>query len=167
MPGSLDTTNTMLAIIAAVSVLQGLVLLGVGIGAWKLYRAATATLREIDERRVQPIAAKVDGLLDRAQQVTDRVHQLTDRVHQRAERVEAAIDDTVGRVTHTATGVKSSVGDTVHKVSDAVSGLRAVLINALTTDEGNGHRQRSRFAPDHERGHLHHDETRDVREGGL
>ena len=146
MPGSLDTTNTMLAIIAAVSLLQGLVLIGIGVAGWKIYRLATQTLREIDERRVKPIAAKVEGLVDRAHHVTDRVHQITERVQKRAEKVDAAIDDAVGRVNHTATGVKSGVSDTVHRVAGAVTGLRAALVDALTTGErpgGNGHDRHS------------------------
>jgi uncharacterized protein YoxC len=175
MPGTLDTTNTWLAIIAAVAVLQGLVIIGLGIAGWKIYRAATAAMRDIDEKRIKPIAAKVDSVID-------RVHQITDRVHQRAERVEAAIDDTVGRVNHATTGVKSSVSETVHKVSDAVTGLRAALVNALTTEESgaNGRSGHSRFAHDPsvapgparvvpmgERGHIDDDGTRQVREGGF
>lgn len=135
MPGTLDTTNAMLAIIAAVSVLQGLVLIAVGIAGFKLYRTVTATLREIDEKRVQPLTAKVDGILS-------QVHQLGERVQRRAEKVEAAIDDTVGKVDHTAARVKSSVNDTVRNVADAVTGIRAAIVNVLTTESdrgGNGH----------------------------
>ena len=135
MPGTLDTTNTMLAIIAAVSVLQGLVLIAVGIAAFKLYRTVTATLREIDEKRVQPLAAKVDGILS-------QVHQLGDRVQRRAERVEAAIDGTVDKVDHTAARMKSSVNDTVRHVADAVTGIRTAIVNVLTSEPdrgGNGH----------------------------
>lgn len=139
MPASLDTTNTMLAIIAAVSLLQGLLIIGMGIAGWKLYRLATTTLREIDERRVRPIAAKVDGLVDRAHQITERVHHITERVQKRAEKVDAVIDETVGRVGETATGVRMGVADTVHRVSGAMTGLRAALVDALTTGEGNGH----------------------------
>jgi uncharacterized protein YoxC len=145
MPGSLDTTNTMLAIIAGVALLQAIVIIGLGLAGWKIYRLATETIREIDDRRVKPIAAKVDGLLDRAHQLTDQVHQLTDRVQKKAEKVEAAIDDTMGRVNHTATAAKSTVTDTVQKVSEAVGGIRAALVNALTT-EGDGQRQAPRFA---------------------
>ena len=146
MPGSLDTTNTMLAIIAAVSLLQGLVLIGLGVAGWKVYRLATQTIREIDERRVKPIAAKVEGLVDRAHNVTERVHHITERVQKRAEKVDAAIDDAVGRVSHATTGVKSGVSDTVTRVAGAVTGLRAALVDALTTDErriGNGHDRHS------------------------
>lgn len=156
MPGSLDTTNTMLAIIAAVMVLQGLVLLGLGFAGWRIYRAATETLRELDEKRVKPLAAKVDGILDQAHRLTDRVHQITDRVHQRAEKIEAALDHTVTRVTDTTAGVKSTVGDSVHRVSDAVTSIRSLIVNALTTEK-----PRANARP------IHYDETREVREGGF
>lgn len=127
MPGSLDTTNTMLAIIAAVSVLQALVLIGAGIVGFKLYRTATGMIREIDEKRVKPLAAKVEGILS-------QVHQLTERVQRRAEKVESVIDETVERVDHTATKVRSSVNDTVRNVSEAVTGIRSAIVNVLTTD---------------------------------
>lgn len=167
MPGSLDTTNTMLAIIAAVMVLQGLVLLGLAFAGWKIYRAATETLRELDDTRVKPLAAKVDGILD-------QVHRLTDRVQQRAERIEAAFDNTVGRVSDTVSrvsdttsGVTSTVGDSVHRVSDAVTSIRSLIVNALTT-EGTGYRQAApRAVPPAGRDHIHHDETREIREGGF
>ncbi len=159
MPASLDTTNTWLAIIAVVSVIQGLVLLGLGFAGWKIYRIATETMRELDEKRVKPLAAKVDSILD-------QVHRLTNRVHQRADKLEAVIDDTVTRVSHTTTGVKSTVSDSVHRVSDAVTGIRALIVNALTTEtSGENGRHHSRFA--REREHVHHDETREVREGGF
>ena len=170
MPASLDTTNTMLAIIAAVSVIQGLVLIGLAIAGWNIYRTATATMRELDEKRVKPLAAKVDGILD-------QVHRLTDRVHQRAERIDAAIDNTVTRVNHTTTGVKSTVSESVHRVSDVVATVRSLIVNALTTEKpgGNGHRHESRFAHESARAPLpesrgesvHYGETREVREGGL
>ena len=146
MPGSLDTTNTMLAIIAAVSVLQGLVLIGLGVAGWKIYKLASDTIREIDEKRVQPIAAKVNGLVDRAHQVTDKVHAITDKVQHRAEKVEAALDT-----------AKTEVSGTVQRVASAVSGLRGALVDALTTHErgrvrtGNGHAHES-----HQ--HIHHGE---------
>lgn len=160
MPGSLDTTNTMLAIIAAVSVLQGLVLLGLGLAGLKIYKASTRTMRELDEKRVQPLVAKVETILD-------SVHRLTDRVHQRAEKVEAAIDDTVNRVTQTTSDVKSSVGDSVHRVSDAVTSIRSLIVKALTT-EGSGPRyQAPRAVPTSGPDHIHHEDTRQVREGGF
>ena len=160
MPGSLDTTNTMLAIIAAVSVLQGLVLLGVGFAGWKIYKAATETLRELDEKRVKPLTAKVETILD-------SVHRLSDRVHQRAEKVEAAIDDTVNRVNQTTPGVKTSVSDSVHRVSDAVTGIRSLIVNALTTEDNGRRHQAPRAVPTSGREHVHYDETREVREGGF
>lgn len=140
MPGSLDTTNTMLAIIAAVSVLQGLVLIGVGIFGWKMYRSATSLMREIDEKRVKPLAAKVDGILD-------QVHHLTARVNQRAQKVDAALDDTLDRVTDAASDVKSGVTGTIFRVVSAVTGARAALADALTSSEGGRNGQARPAAP--------------------
>ena len=163
MPGTLDTTNVMLAIIAAVSVLQGLVLVAVGIAGFKLYRMVTATLHELDEKRVKPLAAKVDGILT-------QVHQLGDRLHRRADKVESAIEDTVGKVDQTTARVKSSVNDTVHRVTDVVTGLRTAIVNVLTTEpdrRGNGHdHQAPTPLPVPAAGRdTRHTET--VREGGL
>ena len=42
--GNLDTTNLLLGIMAAVSVLEALLLIGVGIMAWKLYGHAMHTI---------------------------------------------------------------------------------------------------------------------------
>jgi hypothetical protein len=108
---------------------------------------------------VKPLAAKVEA-------VVDQVHRLTDRVQQRAEKFESAIDHTVARVNGTTTGVKTTVTDSVHRVSDAVTSIRALIVNALTT-EGQGHRQTPRAVPTSGRDHIHHDETRQVREGGF
>lgn len=135
MPASLDTTNTMLAIIAAVSVLQGLVLIAVCVAGFKMYRSVTAALNEFDAQHVKPLSAKVDAVLTQA-------HQLGDRLQRRAEKLDTAIDETVVRVDQTTARVKSSVNDTVHRVTDAVSGIRAAIINALTSEPvrgGNGH----------------------------
>lgn len=135
MPETLETTNVLLAIMAAVSVLQGLVLIGIGIAGFKLYRKVNATLQELDEKRVRPLTARVDGILA-------QVHQLGDRINRRAERIDAAIEETTAKVDQTATRVRSSVGDTVHRVADVVTTLRGAIVNVLTTERdtrGNGH----------------------------
>ncbi|MDQ3068872.1 MAG: hypothetical protein M3R55_03980 [Acidobacteriota bacterium] len=171
MPGSLDTTNTMLAIIAAVSVLQGLVLLGIGIAALKLYKAATVSMREIDERRVKPLMAKVEGITAKAEGILDQVQHLTARVQRKAEKVEAAFDGTVERVDETAHKVRSSVNDTVHRVTDVVGGLRSAIVSALTTEGRTTPAQIQQFPPvaaSRERlDNLDNTDSRQVRQGGM
>ena len=79
--GNLFTTNILLAVIAAVSVLQALVLIGVGVMAFRLYRQTLRMVRDIEQRRIAPLAAdvtalmaKVDGILADVKDVTARVH---------------------------------------------------------------------------------------------
>jgi len=134
----LETTNVLLGVMAAVSVLQALVLIGAGIVGFRLYRKVTATLEELDEKRVRPLTARVDSILT-------QVHQLGERINRRAERIDTAIDETAAKVDQTATRVRSSVGDTVHRVAEVVTGLRGAIVNVLTTErethetQGNGH----------------------------
>jgi len=48
--GNLDTTNLLLAIMAAVSVLEAILLIGLGVMAYRLYGHAMRTIREIAHR---------------------------------------------------------------------------------------------------------------------
>ena len=57
--GNLNTTNLLLGIMAAVSVLEALLLIAVGVMAFKLYRQTLETVREIEQRQVAPLAAKL------------------------------------------------------------------------------------------------------------
>ncbi|MBI4888041.1 MAG: hypothetical protein HY824_13180, partial [Acidobacteria bacterium] len=50
MTPDLATTNTLLGIMAAVSVLEALALIGLTVGAWLLYRRAMRTLAGIETR---------------------------------------------------------------------------------------------------------------------
>lgn len=118
MDGSLGTTNVMLGIMAAVSVLEALVVLGIAVVGWRLYSKATATIAELEEKQIKPMAAKVDAILS-------DVQRLTARLEQRAARVDRSIDDTVD-------GVSSKVRDTAHSVTDTLRGLRDALANALS-----------------------------------
>jgi len=52
--GSLDTTNLLLGILAAVSVLEALVLVGIGVMVWRLYTHARRTIHEIEQRQIAP-----------------------------------------------------------------------------------------------------------------
>jgi hypothetical protein len=49
MDGNLDTTNLMLGIIAAVSVLEALVLVGIGVGAFRARQRPRATARRASD----------------------------------------------------------------------------------------------------------------------
>ena len=73
MTPDLATTNALLAIMAAVSVLEGLALVGLFIGGYFLYRRVTQAAVRIEERQIAPVAARVNAILDDVKGVTSVV----------------------------------------------------------------------------------------------
>lgn len=125
--GNLSTTNLLLGIMAAVSVLEALLLMAVGYMAWKLYVQAMQTVREIEQRQIAPLAAKVNGLMTTVDAILVDVKGITSRVGQQTERVNSAISTTIDRVDETADRVKTSVAYRVHRMVGLVQGMRAVF----------------------------------------
>jgi hypothetical protein len=80
MTGNLATTNLLLGIMAAVSVLQGLLLVGVAIAGWTLYRRVAVLIETIDAKHAAPLAAHVHAILDDVQETTTTVKEETERV---------------------------------------------------------------------------------------
>ena len=70
----LSTTNALLAIMAAVSLLEGLALIGLFVGGFILYRRVARMIAGIEERHVAPMAARVNSILDDVKGVTTVVH---------------------------------------------------------------------------------------------
>jgi hypothetical protein len=125
--GNLDTTNLLLGIMAAVSVLEALVLIGVGVMAYRLYGQAMRTVRDIEARQITPLVARVDALMTRVDAILVDVKDVTARVSDRTERVDAAIRQTMGRVDETAGRVRSSVSSRVNRVLTLVHAARAAV----------------------------------------
>jgi len=114
--GNLDTTNLLLGIMAAVSVLEALVLIGVGFMAYRLYTHAMQAIREIEARQVAPLVVRVNALMDRMDGILGDVKEVTTRVSDRTERVDAAIRNTT-----------SSVSSRVNRVLTLVHTARAAV----------------------------------------
>jgi hypothetical protein len=125
--GNLDTTNLLLGIMAAVSVLEALVFIGVGVMAYRLYGQAMRTVRDIEARQITPLVARVDALMARVDAILADVKDVTARVSDRTERVDAAIRQTMGRVDETAGRVRSSVSSRVNRVLTLVHTARAAV----------------------------------------
>lgn len=132
--GNLDTTNLLLGIMAAVSVLEALLLIGVGIMAWKLYGQAMRTIREVEQRQIAPLVTRVNTLMARVDTILDDVKGVTSRVTQQTERVDSAIRTTIDRVDETADRVRNSVASSVNRVIGVVHGVRTAVDTFL-----NGH----------------------------
>ena len=125
--GNLDTTNLLLGIMAAVSVLEALLLIGVGVMAYRLYAQAMRTIQEIEARQIAPLVARVNALMLRVDAILVDVKDVTARVTNRTERVDAAIRNTMDRVDETAGRVRSSVSSRVNRVLTLVHTARAAV----------------------------------------
>jgi hypothetical protein len=124
---NLETTNLLLGIMAAVSVLEALLLIGMGIGGFMVYRKVMALVNDLEMRQIAPLREKVDAILVDVKTVTARVSQQT-------ERVDHAISGTIHRVDETADRVKGSLRDKVNQAVGVVRGIRAVITSFLGND---------------------------------
>src|SRR5205823_10635509 len=123
----LHTTNVLLGIMAATSVLEALLVIGMGVGGFVAYRRVMQLVTDLEARQITPLREKVDAiLLD--------VKSVTARVSQQSERVDHAISGTMERVDETAGRVRSSVRERVAQAIGIVHGVRAILISILHHD---------------------------------
>lgn len=127
MGGDLGTTNMWLAIMAIVSVLEALLLIGIGVAGFLMYRRVMQLVNDLETRQITPVREKVDAILLDVKAVTASVNQQT-------ERVNHAISGTMERVDETADRVKGSVRDQLNRAVGIVQGLRAVVLSVLGHD---------------------------------
>jgi hypothetical protein len=120
MSPELGTTNLLLAIMAGVSVLEALVIIGMGVAAFIAYRRVMELINGLEIRQITPVTARVNTILDDVKVVTTKVKEET-------ERVDVAIHRTIGRVDDTADRVRSNVRAKTSKVVGIVRGLRVAL----------------------------------------
>ena len=125
--GNLDTTNIFLGIMAFVSLLQALVIIGIAIVGYRLYSRAMQTITSIEERQIAPLAQRAQALMSTVDGILGDVKGLTSRVRGRTEQVDAAIDDTMHRVDETAGRMRASVSSRVHGLMGMAQGVAAVM----------------------------------------
>ena len=122
--GDLSSLSTPLWIMAIVSVLQALLIIGMGIGGYLLYSRMTTMMADLETRQIAPLREKADAILADVKSITARVSQQT-------ERVDHAITGTIDRVDDTAARVKAGVHDKVSQAVGVVRGVRAVIMSLL------------------------------------
>jgi len=125
--GDLGTTNVALIVMAVVSVLEAMVLIGLAVGGFLVYRRVMQLVTDLEARQIAPLREKVDSILGDVKAVTARVNS-------EAERVDQAIHGTINRVDDTAEHLKSSVKDKVNYAAGVVRGVRAAIASLLQTD---------------------------------
>ena len=127
MSGELATTNLLLGIMAAVSVLEALAIIGIAIVGFIAYRKAMVLIEGLEVRQVAPAMARVNGILDDVKAVSTRVKQET-------ERVDQAIHTTMGRIDDTADRVRTNVRVKTSRIVGFIRGLRVALEGMLQTE---------------------------------
>jgi pyrimidine operon attenuation protein/uracil phosphoribosyltransferase len=120
MQGNLDTTNLLLGIMAAVSVLEALLVIGLGVAGFVVYRRVTTLIQGLEQRQVAPAMVRVNAILDDLKGVTAKVKEET-------ERVDMAIRSTMDRVDDTADRVRSNVRAKTSRVVGVIRGIRVAL----------------------------------------
>jgi hypothetical protein len=123
----LHTTNLLLGIIAAMSVVVGLAVIGLAVGGLMVYRKVLELgnlVTDIESRQIAPLRHKLDDILVDVKMVTTRLSDQT-------ERVDHVISGTMERVDETATRVRSSVREKVAVAVGVVRGVRAVIESIL------------------------------------
>jgi hypothetical protein len=126
MQGNLDTTNTFLGIMAVVSVLQVLILIGVGVGGYLVYRRVMELVNGLEQRQIAPAIARVNAILDNLKVASEKVKD-------EAERVDHAIRATMDRVDYTADRVRSNVRAKTSRIVGLVRGARIALETMLNS----------------------------------
>lgn len=120
MSGELGTTNLLLGIMAVVSVLEALALIGMGIAGVIVYRRVMELATGLETRQVAPAMARVNAILDDVKGVTAKVKDET-------ERVDHAIHTTIDRVDDTVDRVRVNVRAKTSRVVGFVRGARVAL----------------------------------------
>jgi hypothetical protein len=120
---NLSTTNLLLGIMAAVSVLEALVLIGIGIGACMAYRRVTDLMLGLEQRHVGPLIARVGELMGRVDDILTDVRAVSATVKTETERVDHAINRTIDRVDGTAHRLQDSVRVRTSRVVGFMRGL--------------------------------------------
>jgi hypothetical protein len=127
MSGNLGTTNLFLGIVAAASVLEALVMVGVGVAAFIIYRRVTDLVTGLEARHVAPAMRRVNAILDDVSRVSAQVREET-------ERVDHAIRTTMDRVDDTTERVRSNLRAKTSWVVGAIRGVRVAIDGVLRSD---------------------------------
>jgi len=127
MAGELATTNLLLGIMAAVSVLEALALIGLGIAGLMAYKNVMEIVNGIEARQVAPAMARLNAILDDVKAVSERVKQET-------ERVDQAIHTTMDRIDDTADRVRWHVRAKTSRLVGFIRGLRVAIEGVLHSE---------------------------------
>jgi len=127
MGSELGTTNLLLGIMAAVSVLEALVIIGIGVAGFMAYKKVMDVVNGIEARQVAPAMARVNAILEDVKAVSAKLKEET-------ERVDQAIHSTMDRIDTTADRVRYNVRAKTSRFVGFIRGLRVAIEGMLHSE---------------------------------
>jgi hypothetical protein len=125
MESQLGTTNLYLGIMAVVSVLQVLVLVGAGIAGFMAYQRVMTLVNTLEKQHVAPLSVRVNSILDDVKVVSATVRAET-------ERVDHAINTTIDRMDDTVDRMRWNMWAKTSRIIGIVRGARLAIETMLT-----------------------------------
>ena len=104
----LGTTNLLLGILAAVSVLEAVALIVGGVAAYRLYTRTMRTVEEIEARHVAPLVSRVDAVMGKVDGVLVKVDSVLVDLKGMTERTPG--QSRVSSLVTLASGAKQILG---------------------------------------------------------
>jgi hypothetical protein len=124
MEAQLGTTNLYLGIMAAVAVLQALLVIGAGVAGFVAYRRVMALVNTLEQQHVAPLSLRMTSILDDVQVVSAKVRA-------EAERVDHAINSTIDRVDDTVDRMRWNMWTQTSRIIGIVRGARLAIETML------------------------------------
>ena len=124
METQLGTTNLFLGIMAVVSVLEALLLIGIGVAGFMAYRRVMTLVNSLEEQHVAPTMIRVNAILDDVKVVSAKVKEET-------QRVDHAIHTTIDRVDDTVDRMRLNVRAKTSRIIGMVRGARMAIETML------------------------------------
>jgi hypothetical protein len=124
METQLGTTNLFLGIMAVVSVLEALLLIGIGVAGFMAYRRVMTLVNSLEAQHVAPTMVRVNAILDDVKVVSAKVKEET-------QRVDHAIHTTIDRVDDTVDRMRMNVRAKTSRIIGMVRGARMAIETML------------------------------------
>jgi len=123
----LTWTNTWLAILAVISLIQFLIICAAGFLAYRMYQKTMTAIETVERVHIAPLHARADALLDQVQLMTDKVRHAQD-----------SVSDAFRHVTGTGSAVAGAMKSKAWPIVGIFQGLKSVANSVL----GNGRHDR-------------------------
>jgi len=119
----LTWTNTWLGILAAISLIQFLIMCAAVFLAYRMYQRTMTTIETIERLHVAPLRARVDALLDQVQLMTDKVRN-----------AQESVAEALKHVSGTGSAVAGAVKSKAWPIVGIIQGIRSMANSVV----GNG-----------------------------